>query len=194
MLPETIQITFRIAEVLEDCDIPYYVGGSIASSILGEPRSTNDIDLVADFRFEHIPLFRKIVEGEFYLPSADFLKKAIEDCASFNVIHLKTAMKVDIFILQKNDFAREEMKRRQRRTITKESGRSVFVATPEDIVLRKLLWYRKANQSSDRQWRDVLGVLKLQAERLDFHYLKSMATRLEVADLMDKALLETRTT
>lgn len=185
-LPDTIRITTEVAQVLEALEVPYLVGGSIASSIHGVPRSTQDADLVADLRSQHAqPLFVSLSEG-FYIEPQRVLD-AIRRRASFNVIHHRTGLKIDIFVIKDHPLARQEMARRQWIALLPGQSFEIPVATPEDIVLQKLLWYEMENRISDRQWNDVLGVLKVQGTRLDFEYLKEWADRVEVGDLLRQA-------
>lgn len=186
MLSEPIRVALRIAEILEQLDIPYLIGGSIASSIYGEPRATQDIDLVAALQDHHITSLVAAATNIFYIEEED-IRQAVTRCSSFNVLHLETMIKVDIFVLGSDAIDQEEMRRRQQRDI---SGAQLVVATPEDVILQKLIWYRKGGEVSDRQWRDVLGVLKVQAERLDLDYLKHWAEALNLSDLLQRATEE----
>jgi hypothetical protein len=107
-----------------------------------------------------------------------------------NVIHLDTMQKVDIFLLSDQPLAQAEMQRRQQLVITQNPERLAWLPSSEDIILQKLIWYRLGDRVSDREWRDVLGVLKVQACRLDFNYLAQWAETLKLADLLAQALRE----
>jgi hypothetical protein len=184
-LPNIIQISMDVARVLEDLRIPYLVGGSIVSSIYGEPRTTLDADLVADLQPQHIQPFSAALSEDFYV-EPERIADAVRRRASFNIVHHRTGLKVDIFILKNSPMARQEMARRQRVALLPDLD-ELPMATPEDIVLQKLHWYQIGNGISDRQWRDVLGVLKVQQKRLDFGYLKEWAPQLGVEDLLRQA-------
>ena len=186
---ESIKLVLRVAEILEILAVDYLVGGSVASSILGEPRATLDVDIVANLQLFHVGLLVEAMKGEFYIDES-MVTEAINCCSSFNVIHLDTMIKVDIFILSQEPLAQLEMQRRQQLVITQNPERSAWFASAEDIILQKLIWYRMGNQVSDRQWRDVLGVLKVQEQKLDFNYLKQWGRRLNLADLIAQALQE----
>jgi len=186
---ESIRLVLRVAEILETLAVDYLVGGSVASSILGEPRATLDVDLVADLQIFHVGLLLEAMTGEFYIDEM-MVTEAINCCSSFNVIHLDTMIKVDIFILSQEPLAQLEMQRRQQLVITQNPERSAWFASAEDIILQKLIWYRLGNQISDRQWRDVLGVLKVQNQKLDFNYLKQWGERLNLVGLIAQALQE----
>ena len=110
--------------------------------------------------------------------------------ASFNLIHLQTGLKIDIFIRRPEPFDQSEFQRHATYRLIQEPPRDVVVKSAEDIVLRKLLWYRIGHEVSDRQWSDILGVLKTQGERLDQAYLKRWSEDLQVADLLERALAE----
>ncbi|MFY9823516.1 MAG: hypothetical protein WAM82_19195 [Thermoanaerobaculia bacterium] len=182
---EAFKVVLEVARVLEDVGISYAVGGSLASSLWGIPRSTQDADLVADLRSHQVQSFVAGTEGAFYV-SPERIHHAIGRRASFNLLHLKTGIKVDVFIFKGDRLSLLEMSRR--RIFPLASGDRLPVASPEDIVLQKLRWYRMGNGVSDQQWNDVLGVLKVQGENLDLPYLKEWAKTIKVEDLLEKAL------
>lgn len=186
---DSIKLALRMAEILESLAITYLIGGSVASSILGEPRATLDVDMVADLQLSHVPSLVEVMTGEFYIDEI-IVREAIERKSSFNVIHLDTMQKVDIFVLSEQPLAQAEMQRRQQLVITQNPDRLAWLASAEDIILQKLIWYRMGNKVSDRQWRDVLGVLKVQGEQLDFGYLEQWAKTLQLEDLIAAALRE----
>ena len=188
MIPpeDALKVILEVVRVLEDLQVPYAVGGSLASSMRGIPRSTQDGDLVADLRVEHIQPFVAAIAQTFYV-SPERVLQAVQRRSSFNVVHLKTAIKVDIFVLSRDPLSLQEMARRQVLPFPGEPGTTIHVASAEDTVLQKLLWYRKGNMVSERQWNDILGVLKVQGPRLDFDYLKEWADRIGVDDLLRQA-------
>jgi hypothetical protein len=186
-LPDTIRVTLEVARVLEELRIHYLVGGSVASSIYGHPRSTLDSDLVADLQPRHVQPLTAALSERFYV-EPERVVDAIRRRASFNLIHRPTNLKIDIFILKDTPMARQELLRSRRiNLLPGEDDMEVPVASPEDMVLQKLQWYQMGNRVSDRQWNDILGVLKVQGKRLDFGYLKEWAPRIGVEDLLRQA-------
>ncbi len=183
MISEPLYVALQMAEIFENLDIPYLVGGSIASSIYGEPRATQDIDMVAELKGHHIQSLIASTRNAFYIEKEDVIQ-AVSQHSSFNVIHLETMIKVDIFVLGSEAIDREEMRRRRPQTI---ADTQLVVATPEDIVLQKLIWFQKGGEVSDRQWRDVAGILKVQGDRLDWEYLKHWAKSLNLSELLQRA-------
>lgn len=183
----TIKLALKMVDIFDSLKIPYLIGGSVASSILGEPRATLDVDMVADLQLSQVQPLVTIMTGEFYIDEV-MVKEAIENKSSFNVIHLESMQKIDIFVLSDRPLAQLEMQRRQQLLITENPEKFAWLPSSEDIVLQKLIWYRLGGEISDRQWRDVLGVLKVQADKLDLDYLFQWAETLNLTELMTKAL------
>ena len=180
-----------VFDAFDRLGIEYYVGGSLASSAYGVWRTTIDADVIADVQSSHVAPLVSALQADYYI-DAEMIRHAIARRSSFNVVHLATMFKVDVFILKETAFDRAMFERRRREPLGgSESGSpqdTVFVATPEDIVLHKLLWYRKGHEVSERQWRDVLEVLRVQRGKLDRSYMEHWAKETGVADLLSKAL------
>ena len=189
MQGEASRITLLVTRTLEKLGIQYAVGGSLASSLHGVMRSTLDVDIVADMKLEHIPPLVAALSQEFYADD-EMMKDAIERHSSFNLIHYETAFKVVIFIRKTRAFDQMQLERRRMSVIATDPDRSVYVTSPEDTILAKLEWYRMGGEVSDRQWRDILGVLKTQAGELDLDYMRKWSVELKVPDLLDRALKE----
>ncbi|MCK4765274.1 MAG: hypothetical protein KAW12_23945 [Candidatus Aminicenantes bacterium] len=185
-LAEPIQVTQRVVQEFERLDIRYFVGGSLASSLHGIPRATQDVDIVAEIKTGHIPKLVDALEKEFYI-DADMIKDAIQTRMSFNIIHLATMFKVDIFVLKNDMASQEEMERRKHYQISDAPDQMLFLASAEDIILHKLYWFQLGGGVSERQWNDVLGVIKIQSEILDVPYLESAAKKRGVDELLRKA-------
>ena len=185
---EAIEITLIVISALESLQIDYLLGGSLASAIYGEPRATRDADIVANIAPEHVTAIYNLLAPEFNV-SEESIVNAIQYRSSFNVIHLNSLFKVDLFVPKNRLFEEQEFQRRVLRLISTEPERYVFVATAEDIVLAKLEWYLLGNEVSDRQWRDITSVFKANANTLDINYLVEMAKQLDVSRLLEKLLL-----
>lgn len=188
-LPDIIEVTVKVVKVFEKLGIAYHVGGSLASSAFGIARSTLDVDIVADIKPEQASDVSESLKGEFYVDS-EMILNAIQKQSCFNLIHLETLFKVDIFPLKNHPFDRQAFSRRLRKSISDDVSGELFFAAPEDIILHKLTWYKAGEEASDRQWNDVLGVLKVQGDQLDMAYLNQWAKELSVSELLKKAVDE----
>lgn len=192
-MDEILEVTLHVVATLERLGIPYLVGGSLASSLHGIPRATQDVDVVVRLTQRDVAGLVAALRGAFYLDEAA-IREAIEQRAWFNLIHLGTLLKVDVFVAKEDEASRAQMKRRQRYVIEGEPGGELVVASAEDVVAHKLYWYRLGDGVSDRQWSDALGVLRVTGPRLDLEYLRRASVRLGVEDLLDRVLEEARTT
>lgn len=190
MLTEAFQIAKTITEVFDQLGIAYFIGGSFASTIHGLPRATRDVDFIAEFKAEHVDPFVAALEAEFYL-DAKTIRSAITHQRSFNVIHLDTMFKADVFVLASTQWAQNQLRRRELKPISAEGvSHAVWTCTAEDIVLQKLLWFEKGGKVSRQQWDDILGVLKVNSSSLDFEYLRLWSSELGIASLLQEALTE----
>lgn len=187
--PDIIEVTLKVIRIFENLGINYYVGGSLASSAFGVPRATMDVDIVADIKLEQVTTLEEILKEEFYV-DAEMIDDAIRKHSSFNLIHLGTMFKVDIFVLKDRTFDQQSFSRRIKKPVLEDISQQLFFATPEDIILNKLEWYKMGGEVSDRQWKDVLGILKVQGAKLDLSYLKLWSEKLGISNLLEKAFNE----
>jgi hypothetical protein len=182
------ELTAAIASVtgtLEAFQVPYFVTGSLASSMHAEFRATNDIDIVADFESVDLRALMRAFDTEFFVDPEQAVG-SVGQGQSFNLIHRTSYLKVDFFPAASafNQVALE----RAERVILGATGPAVRVATREDILLAKLWWYRLGDEASDRQRRDILGIIALNRDLLDHAYLDHWAVALGVQDLLGRFL------
>lgn len=187
MLSEPILVTLKVIAAFDRLGIPYLIGGSLASAVHGIVRATMDADLVADINSQQVSPLVESLESEFYI-DADMILDAIQHNSSFNLIHLETMFKVDVFLLKQRAFDLNQMRRRISQSVGDAPEERAFFSTAEDIILAKLEWFRAGGENSERQWRDILGVIDLQSDRLDFEYLQKWAVQLGLQDLLQRAI------
>lgn len=187
MLPEPIAVTLQVTDVLDLLGIPYFIGGSLASAVHGISRATMDVDIIAELRQVHLAQFVALLVDAFYIDD-QAIANAILNRSSFNIIHRETMFKVDIFIRKTRPYDESQFSRRVLQHLATEPERTAYVASAEDTVLAKLEWYRMGGDVSERQWRDVQNILKVQAGRLDLDYLHQWAVQLRIIDLLERAL------
>ena len=181
-----------LIDVLDRLDIAWYVGGSVASTVHGRFRATNDVDVIANLREEHASRLRAELEADHYVDE-ESIRDAVQRRASFNLVHFGTGLKIDVFVAADSEYEAGVRARRVSEPIGDAgSGRRLWVASAEDTILAKLVWYRRGGGTSERQWRDVQGVVELRGPELDLEYLRRWAPVLGIDDLIEQALAEVR--
>ena len=179
-----------LVDLLDRLGVVWYVGGSVASTVHGRFRATNDIDLIADVREEHAAEIFAALHEDHYVDE-DSIVDAVRRRSSFNLVHFGTGLKIDVFVGRDSGYAARARSRRAKEPIgDAPDARRVWVASAEDTVLAKLEWFRRGGEVSERQWRDVQGVIELSGVRLDVAYLHEWAPSLGIADLLERALAE----
>jgi hypothetical protein len=179
-----LAVAQRVGQALEALGAGYFLGGSLASSVYGEPRSTQDIDIVTDLRAEGVDAFAERLGPDFNV-DVDSLGRALRLRQSWNIHYERLYTKIDLFSLGPSPFDQSEFDRRFRLPLP--GGGSLFVKSPEDSVLRKLRWFRDGGEVSERQWRDVVEILRRAPVALDAAYMEKWAPELGVVDLLAKA-------
>jgi hypothetical protein len=187
--PDLLAALGPVLDVLEALGVRHFIGGSIASSAHGLVRASIDVDIVAELRPEHAERIVTALSDGYYV-SEERVRDAIARRASFNLIHLESMLKVDIFVAKDRPFDRRAMDRARPLSIGEKGDRAIPLASAEDVVLAKLEWYRRGGEVSERQWTDVIGVLQGGGESLDYSYLRAGALELSVSDLLARALTD----
>ena len=157
------------------------VGGSLASSVHGIARATLDADLIVNLEASHVPALVSRIKNTYYADQ-ELMLQALAAGQSFNLIDLETFVKIDIFPVHDRAYDRSSFAR-----VTVASDTNFITA--EDSVLRKLEW-RRLSDGSERQWRDVIGVLRVQGNSLDLKYLRHWASELDLSDDLERVLRE----
>ncbi len=187
-----IQVVERLADMLDSLGIAYAIGGSLASSVYGTSRFTEDADITVQPFSRVADRFYQTVKEEFYI-SEQAMYQALNSFGSFNIIHFETAFKIDIFVPRPDEFEQRLLARSTEVKLSDSSRRNLRVVSAEDIVLLKLRWFHEGGGTSQRQWDDVLGVLRIRRASLDFGYLTESARKLGLAELLDRAIAEADT-
>ncbi len=188
-LPDPLRVALAVTGILERLGVPYVTAGSFASSVHGEPRSTDDVDIVAELRPAHVAALVNALGREWYV-SEETVRDAVARATSFNAVHLASGVKVDLFVVGADPFDAHRVATGRSVRVADEPGAVLRVDTAEHTVLRKLEWFRRGGETSERQWRDVVGVLRAQGNRLDRRELAAWTERLGVEDLLGRALHE----
>jgi len=172
---------------LKELSIPHYVGGSVDSSFHGATRSTMDVDLVCELTEDKVTPFVGRFTKDFYI-SETAIREAVRRKSCFNLVHLPTSFKVDIFVSRGRPFDLEAMRRANLEVLGDTSNVSVPIATVEDSIVSKLEWFRLTNETSERQWNDVSRLIRLSGETADLCYLRKAADSVGVRDLLERLL------
>jgi hypothetical protein len=180
---DILGVALQLARVCERLGLRYVLGGSLASSLHGVPRATEDADIVIAMGIGDVTELIEALRGEFYL-DADAIRHAVEQQSSFNVIHLGSYFKVDVFVARRDEASRLQFERARRYDV---GGGELVVASAEDVIAQKLFWYALGERVSERQWSDALGVLRVARPHLDWDYLHHVAGLLGVIELLEQA-------
>ncbi|WP_419863296.1 hypothetical protein [Candidatus Poriferisodalis sp.] len=185
-MTDPIALALRVAAILDEHDVSYALGGSLASSMFGEPRGTIDIDMAIRLEQRQLADLVNTLEVEFYVP-VEAARQAVEQSTSFNLID-DDGLKVDLFVLGDTTLDQHQLEHRQRILVTEDPPQYLWVSAPASQVLRKLEWYQAGGSVSERQWRDVVGILRAQRSTLDLANLKHTAQAIGLGELLDTAL------
>lgn len=178
---EPLDLLKKVAETFERLQIPYLVTGSIAAMAFGEPRFTNDIDVVAGINETHIAgLLSSFPPEEFYI-SGEMIRQAIRLQGQFNIIHPASGLKIDVIIRKNTPFDQSRFER-VRRIHPAESYQANF-ASPEDVIVKKMEFYREGG--SEKHLRDITGILKISGDEIDQNYISHWAERLGLTDIWE---------
>jgi hypothetical protein len=180
-----------VATFFEAHAIAWMIGGSLASSVHGDFRATQDVDILAKVTRQHAEPMERELSDSYYLNAAA-IREAVETRGCFNLIHLESYMKVDVFVADASAWTAMQFDRIVKKQIgASSSGKTLPFASPEDVVLHKLRWFRLGGEQSTHQLIDVQAVLRVQGSRIDNSYLDSWAPRLAIADLLQRVRAST---
>jgi len=185
-IPDILIAVQPVIQAFKKLSIPYYIGGSIASSVYGMARATLDVDIVADLKTHHSAHLNQILEDQYYIDE-DMINDAIRTNSSFNLIHLETMIKIDVFIHQDEPYPLAALQRIRKDTFEDTANVEFYFSSPEDIIIHKLQWYKMGGLVSERQWLDVIGVIKVQKDSLDKKYLERWSRKLGLSTLLKEA-------
>jgi len=176
----------------ERIGLKYAIGGSVASSLIGEPRSTVDVDFALRMTEDDFDRLLDAVRPLFYVPVETALQ-AVREHDSFNIIHNDAALKADLFVLGSGVLDVNQIERRIQVEVPTVPPCQLWITAPEDQVLRKLDWYQRGGSVSERQWRDVVAILEINESELDDDYLTATAETTGLSLLLRSARLAART-
>jgi hypothetical protein len=185
MIQDSISLAAKLHCIFEQLEIPYYITRGVAAIAYGEPRTTQDLDLVLAIPPNDIErLATALSDAGFYFPGVDDVKSG--RMRTLQVTDIESISRADLVVAGTDEF--ERLKFERRRIFATTGAEALYFASPEDVILNKLRWRQRSG--SEKQWRDVLGVLKVQAENLDYSYLREWAERLSLVDALNQALTE----
>lgn len=184
-IQDSTALASQLHRILESLTIPYYITGGVAAIAYGEPRTTRDVDVVIEMTPTALDRLVQTLEQEgFYVPGVEDVRSG--RLRSLGITHIESISRADLVISGSSEL--ERLKFERRRMIEVPENGALYFLSPEDLILAKLLWGQ--HSSSEKQWRDVLGVLKVQAESLDYDYLVKWAEPLQLTERLFQAFSE----
>jgi hypothetical protein len=179
-----------LTEALDSLGIRYYLVGSVASSAYGTPRTTLDVDMVAEISASHVQPLVKHLGGSYYI-DPHMILDAINRQSTFNLVHLATMVKVDVFVARSSAYQAQVFGRVRWKAVEEGPENAPYnLSSPEDVLIGKLVWYEQGGRVSERQWKDIVGVIRVQGGLLDSAYLRRWCRELSVTELLELALRE----
>jgi len=169
-----------VADRLEKLKIPYLLTGGLAVSFWGLPRTTHDIDIVIKAKKEDKEKIVDSFKKDFYI-SEEAVSQAIEEKFTFNIIHYKAGIKIDFWLSREDSLGISEFKRRKKKKIL---GKEIYIISPEDLILEKLLWYKESE--STRHLEDIESILKI--SKVDMDYIKKWSTKQSTIKILNKII------
>lgn len=184
---ELFQFLEIIIKGLETCGVRYAIGGSIASSHYGEPRSTLDVDIAIHLTHEQTDAFIQFFSNKGLYIFPESVEKAARQGGDFQIIDGNTAFKTDFYATKPSMTPQQQriFDRAQQR-IYDEAGHSAFFMSPEDVILTKLEWYMLGK--SDKHLHDIGGIIKTQQKRLDYAYIEAHVDEISARAVWEKLL------
>ena len=169
---------------LNDQNIPYMLTGAVAVNYYGRPRLTHDIDLVVEIKENKVAPLVRTFAGDFYV-SQEGITDAITHRSSFNLIHHASGLKIDFWLVQRVPFDKERFARRRQVLLFDEK---VWVTTPEDLILIKLLWLKESGSQKHRD--DIRGIVAVQSNRFDARYVERWTVQQSTRELWDDVIAD----
>ena len=169
---------------LDKANIPYMVSGGIAVSFWGFPRTTHDIDIVIEAREKDKDKIMKIFEKDFYI-SDEAVEEAIKNQFTFNIIDNKSGLKIDFWLIKKDAFGKSEFSRKIKKKIY---GEDIYMISPEDLVLCKLMGFKETK--SDRRLQDAKSIL--QTSKVNLKYIKLWAEKQGTIEILNSLMEEVK--
>ena len=183
-----IALAIEFGALLDALGITYALGGSVGATFFGEPRTTIDVDFAVRMSASDLEILLEHTEAEFYVPE-ESARRAVAAMDSFNLIH-NSGLKIDLFITGNGELDTQQLARRLRIVARREPFAELWVTSAEDQILRKLDWFRQGGEVSDRQWRDILGLIHTQRDHLDLNYLDTASRLVGLDKLLGRALAD----
>lgn len=181
-MPSQNEFLNSIVEKLQQAGIEYVICGSMAATFYGVTRSTQDADIIINPTKEQLVKFIELLGNAYYV-SKDAAIKALKQQGMFNVIEMESIWKADLMVKKQSAFSDEEFRRKRKENLL---GKDLYILSPEDAVLSKLLWAKQSR--SELQYNDVMKILDVRAGQLDMKYLNKWAKALDIKNDLNKCL------
>jgi hypothetical protein len=184
-IQDSTQLAAQLHQLLTQAQIPYYITGGVAAITYGEPRTTRDLDMVLSIAPNDIERLASILEqAGFYVPGVEDVKSG--RMRTLQITQMSSISRADLVIAATDSY--EQLKFQRRQLCPFPDGTEVYLASPEDVVINKLRWGERSQ--SEKQWRDVLGVMKVQQEALDYEEMYFWAAGFSLSESLEQATIE----
>ena len=184
-IQNSAELVTQLHAIFEAAGVAYYVTGGVAAIAYGEPRTTRDLDLVIQISRSDVAGLQSVLENAgFYVAGIDDVVSGRMD--TLQITHIETISRADIILAGNSEYAKQQFERRQRYAFPNSQGTKIYLASPEDLIISKMRWSQRS--SSEKQKRDIIAILKVQQENIDYPYVHRWVSEFKLSALLEEMI------